>query len=113
MTDYLNDPRFAHAVSEFESACHCSRAWDAKLKEYLEIYGNIGVAISGAGREHFPDDVKDHMRRIAKAVTHHSDLGHAARPYRVHTSTMIKVARAVASRDGSGFYGPQPYMVSL
>lgn len=105
---FLNRPDLAKAQSEFESACHCSRAYCAKLAEYLAEYGDHGATISGAGRDHFPSDVKDHLRRIARAVGHHSDLARAARPARVHMATINRLAREVATRDGSGFYGPQP-----
>lgn len=104
----LNNPKFAVAQSEFESACHCSRAYDSLLRDYLAQYGNHGPAVSGAGRDHFPADVKDHLRRVARAVSYHSDRGYAARPRYVRQATMRKLASAVARRDGSGFYGPQP-----
>lgn len=66
------------------------------------------AAASGAGRDHFPDDVKDHLRRIARAVTYHSDKGYALRPKYARQSAMRRLAQEVANRDGSGFYGPQP-----
>lgn len=105
---FLDRPDLARAQDKFESACHCSRAYDAKLAEYLAQYGAHGPDVSGAGRDHFPEDAKDHLRRIAHAVSRMSDEGFAARPSRVRQSTMRRLAAEVATRDGSGFYGPQP-----
>ena len=72
-------------------------------------YGSHGADISGACRDHFPDDAKDHLRRIARAVAYHSERGHAARPKGARASSLVRLARDVATRDGGGFYGPQPF----
>lgn len=103
----INRPDLAVAQSEFESACHCSRAYTAKFKEYLAEYGDHGPDVSGAGRDHFPNEAKDHLRRIAAAVTHHSGRAYAARPSRVRHATIRRLGQEIAARDGSGFYGPQ------
>lgn len=105
---YLDRPAFAAAQSEFESACHCSRAYDARLAEALRDHGDHGPAVSGAGRDHFPAETKEHLRRIAQAVTYHSERGHALRPKYARQAAMRRLAQEVATRDGSGFYGPQP-----
>lgn len=96
----------AKSQIEFESACHCSRAYNAKFSEYLAQFGDIGPDVSGAGRAHFPDEAKDHLRRIAKAVAHHCANASLARPSRVHRSTIIRLGQEIATRDGVGFYGP-------
>lgn len=105
---HINRPDLALARDKFESACHCSRAYCAALAEYLAIYGDHGPDISGAGRDHFPAEAKDHLRRIARAVTTLSEEGYAARPKGIRHSTLVRLSREVATRDGTGFYGPQP-----
>lgn len=110
---YLDNPRFAAAQSEFESACHASRAYDARLAEALRDHGDHGPAVSGAGRDHFPAETKEHLRRIAQAVAYHSDRGHALRPKYARSAAMRRLAQEVATRDGSGFYGPQPLSPEL
>lgn len=110
---YLDNPRFANAQSEFESACHCSRAYDASLAEALREHGDHGESVSGAGRDHFPAETKDHLRRIAQAVTYHSDRGFALRPKYARQASMRRLSQEVATRDGSGFYGPQPLNTGL
>jgi hypothetical protein len=74
----------------------------------LAEFGDHGSLISGCVRDHFPADVKEHLRELAKDVTAESDKAWAARPTRVRHSTMLKLSRAVAQDTGSGFYGPQP-----
>ena len=106
-----NDPKFARAAKYFANACKHSRAYDAALESALVQYGNHGPNVSGCGRNHFPSDVKDALRMKARQVSFWSKMGHGkARPARVHASTMVKLARLVATRDGFGFYGPQGEM---
>lgn len=103
----LERPELAPAVRHFTAACAASRAWDRKLTEALALYGGHGVQISGCGREHFPSRTKDHLRTLSRAITDHCNAARNARPSGVHTSTMHELGCAVATRDGSGFYGPQ------
>ena len=103
---FINRPDLAAAQSEFESACHCSRFYNDMLASYCAQYGDHGPAISGAGRDHFPEDVKAHLRRVATSVSHHCDLARAARPARVRHVTIRRLGQEVATRDGVGFYGP-------
>lgn len=110
---FLDDPRFSAAQSEFESACHCARSYDQQAAAYLAQYGAHGPDISGACRDHFPDDAKDHLRRLARAVTYHSERGHNARPKGARAASVARLAREVATRDGGGFYGPQPLPAGL
>lgn len=107
MPDILNRPDLAKAERLFSYACLASRMHDTEAKRAFANYGSHGPDISGCVREHFPEGVKNTLRRLARAVTVRSDEAYAARPPRVRLDTMRKLARAVAARDGSGFYGPQ------
>lgn len=105
---FINRPDLKKCQSEFESACHFSRCYGEQFRVYLAQYGDYGPDISGAGRDHFPAEAKDHLRRIARGVSHHSDLAFAARPKRIRKATLIRLWREIATRDGTGFYGVSP-----
>lgn len=107
--DYLSNPKFAEVVRHFERACKASRLHNAQAKRALANYGDHGALISGCVRDHFPDRVKDQLRGLARMVTHESDAAREARPKRVHLRTIRHIGRLVATRDGSGYYGPQTY----
>lgn len=107
MYRFINRPDLAISQSEMESACHCSRAYSAQFQVYLAAYGDHGADVSGCGRDHFPIEAKDHMRRIAAAVSYHSQRAYAARPARVRHATILRLGQEIATRDGTGFYGPQ------
>lgn len=104
----LNSEEFAGPRWHFAAACKASRDWSAQLSDALAAFGDHGPNISGCGRDHFPADVKDRLRALARSVTTHCDEAHAARPRNVHFSTMRTLGQLVAMRDGTGFYGPQP-----
>lgn len=89
-------------------ACMFSRWHDAAAADALAEFGDHGAQISGCVRDHFPADVKEHLRILARAVTTATDAAYAARPPRVQMQTIRALGRAIAARDGSGFYGPQP-----
>ena len=108
MKNVLDRKDLAKAAEYFAAACHQSRAWDSEFSVARMKYGAHGLNISGCGRDHFPDHVKRELRELARQVSAFSDLAHAARPPRVRLSTMRALSRAIAARDGSGFYGPQP-----
>ncbi len=91
----------------FALACKFSREWDSALDDALRVYGDHGPFISGCGRDHFPESVKDSLRELARKVTAASDGAYASRPRGVRVETIRKLGRAVAKRDGSGFYGPR------
>lgn len=93
----------------FAMACAASRMHSELAAIGLERFGDHGAQISGCVREHFPEALKNDLRALASMVTHYSDLAHDCRPLRVRRDTMRHLARSVATRDGSGFYGPQPY----
>jgi len=91
----------------FRRACRLSRDHDALAAQALGQFGNHGPPISGCVREHFPDNVKNKLRRLAARVTSYSDAAYAARPKRVRIATMRALSRAIAREYGYGFYGPQ------
>lgn len=105
---FIDRPDLAKCQSEFESACHFSRHYSRLFRESLAEFGDHGADISGAGRDHFPEERKDHLRRLAKGVSHHSDLAFAARPKRIRNATLVRLWREIATRDGTGFYGVAP-----
>ena len=108
MIPELYNPKFGAVAYRFELACAASRQHDMLAAAALKKYGEHGPQVSGCVRSHFPDDLKDELRAAAREVSRQSDLAHANRPKRVRTATIRAIGRAVATRDGSGFYGPQP-----
>ena len=104
----INQDRFARAEHLFALACAASRYHSMMAQNALRAYGSHGPAISGCVRDHFPAHIKDDLRAAARRVTEYSDAGYAARPPYVRRATMVKLARLIATRDGSGYYGPQP-----
>lgn len=108
MADLLSDERFAVVRRRFESACAASREHASKSAAALADYGAHGPLISGCVRSHFPEGVKEELRALARKVTEESEAAWLARPPRVRESTIRKIGQAIATRDGSGRYGPQP-----
>ena len=107
MTDRLNRPDLRPAATLFARACLASRVHSSMAGRALANYGDHGSQISGVVRDHFPERIKTQLRQLASAVTRYSDAAYAARPRRVRFATMRELARDIATRDGSGFYGPQ------
>lgn len=107
MKNLLTDPRFESARDHFVDACRFSRMHSEYAQIQLRVFGDHGAPISGCVREHFPADRKDNLRGLARLVSEASDRAWNARPKGVRNSTMRKLARLIAQRDGSGFYGPQ------
>ena len=103
----MTDSRLDKAREHFSRACAYSAQHSVEAMEALDHYGDHGSDISGCVRDHFPDAVKDRLRFLARTVTEASDAGYNARPPRVRFTTMRKLARDVARRNGSGYYGPQ------
>ena len=78
----------------------------AKLTTWaLARFGDHGPQISGCMRDHFPDPVKDRLRKLARKVSHYNDKARSARPYRSHMASVHKRARALVRQLGTGFYG--------
>ena len=100
--------QFADAREHFRRACFASKLHITSAEQALALYGDHGPQISGCVRDHFPEDVKDHLRALAREVTAEGDAARAARPKHVRTETMRLLASLVAEKYGHGFYGPQP-----
>lgn len=98
----------AASARAFAFACLASRQHDASAALAFKQYGDHGPAISGCVRDHFPDPVKDQLRELARRVSLHSDIAYAARPRGVRFATVRALGKAIAQRDGAGFYGPRP-----
>ena len=107
MKKLLDNPKFAKVVSLYVQACASSRHYDKLAAQALEQYGSHGAQISGCVREHFPEKVKDELRALARNINFYSDKAWTARPKHTREDTIRAIGRAVARRDGSGFYGPQ------
>ena len=103
----LDNPKFATVVSHFEQCCKASRDHSQLASESLDRFGDQGSQISGVVRDHFPVDVKDRLRELARTVTRESDAAYAARPKYTRVTTIRAIGQLVAKRDGSGFYGPR------
>lgn len=99
----------APAVADkFALACAASRLHFRAATAALETYGRHGPFISGCVRAHFPESVKSELRSLARLVGHYSDAARAARPPRMRHATVRRIGQAIATRDGAGYYGPQP-----
>jgi len=92
----------------FTDACIASRTYDKLLRDALDTFGDHGLAVSGAGRDHFPKEVKQRLRNQADAVTAYCGLAWESRPFKYRDTTMRQLAQQCADKHGSGFYGPQP-----
>lgn len=103
----LTDSRLDGAREHFSRACAYSRQHVLEAGEALKRYGDHGPDISGCVRDHFPETVKNRLRDLARQVATSSDAGYAARPARVWSRTIRALARDVAAREGSGYYGPR------
>lgn len=108
MRTLIDNPKFETARAYFEAACAASRRHSAKAAEAFNLYGDHGPQISGCVRDHFPEDVKNILRIQARLVSEFLNKAYANRPARVRSTTMRQLGREVATRFGSGFYGPQP-----
>jgi len=108
MKAVLDNPKFTNSQTFFVLACSASRMHKAKAAVALDAYGDHGALISGCVRDHFPAEVKDALRFWSQEVTRLSDLAYANAPKYSRLATIRRLGQAVATRDGSGFYGPQP-----
>lgn len=101
------DPKFALPKMWFIDACIASQAYDKMLRHALDMFGNHGNDVSGAGRDHFPETTKQRLRDKCLQVKWYSDMAWESKPKRVHDSTMRELSRQCANHHGFGFYGPQ------
>jgi len=104
--DLLRRADLASPRDSFGLACYFSRKHAALTERALKAHGAHGPQVSGIIREHFPAHIKTKLRALARLVSIHSDTAYSVRPARVRLSTMRELSRAVAARDGSGYYGP-------
>jgi hypothetical protein len=97
---FIDRPDLAVSQLYMESACHCARAYDNQLRDYLDQYATYG---------NFPNDAKYRLRNIANTVTLRARAAHSHKPSRVRRSTIDRLGQEIATRDGSGnMYGPRP-----
>lgn len=106
--DYLTDHEFAPVVEFMRKACEASRKHSALAQHALAKYGSAGCDISGCVRTHFPEEIKDQLRALARSVSEFSDSAWKLRPAYTQRKIVNRIGRLVATRDGSGYYGPQP-----
>ena len=98
----------AKSAEQFKIACYTSRHYGELCRAYADQFGDgNGRQISGCYRDHFPTEVKDRLRTMAQSIGIYSKLAYNYKPKGVQTATIAKLARAIARRDGCGFYGPQ------
>lgn len=107
-TRLIARPDLKRAAELFTDACAQSRQHSKTAADALQTYGDHGPLISGCVRDHFPMFTKDYLRSLARNVGILSNAAYESRPRGVRVATMRALARAIATRDGSGFYGPQP-----
>ena len=106
--DILSRADLEKSADAMQSACFLSREHSRLCRDYLAQYGNgNGKDISGIYRDHFPEPVKEQLRSIARAIAEFSYRAYKVKPRGVHAATIRKLGRAIAARDGTGFYGPQ------
>lgn len=99
----------APAARHFARACRLSRAWSRYVTRNIRLHGDVqGNHTSGCYSPEWPETVKKRLRKVAYAITEVSNAGYSARPSGVHGTTLRSLASAIARRDGSGYYGPQP-----
>lgn len=103
----IERPDAAMCVAAFAASCAMSREHIRLLGDALTVYGDHGCSISAIGRDHFPEPLKTALRMMARDVTTLVATAYHLKPRGMHASTMRAIGRAVAKRDGTGFYGVQ------
>ncbi len=97
------------AERHFTRACRLSRLWSSYVSRNIDRHGRRpGNHVSAVYSDAWPEYIQERLRKVARAVSCFTDAGYAARPKGVHRSTMTRLAKSIARRDGSGYYGPQP-----
>jgi len=104
----LNDPRWQPCITRLEVCCMLSRHWSEQVQRYIKLHGDvIGCHTSGCYNPDWPETVKNRLRDLAFGVGLMEDEAYRFRPRKTHRSTVTSIARFIARRDGSGYYGPQ------
>lgn len=110
LTPTRRDPdgaQTALATLRLTQAYVASRLHSQMAETFIAAYGDgNGDQISGSVRDHFPTEVKDALREVARSVTKClSDSREAwRRAGRTHATWMREKEQTIA-RDGRGFYG--------
>lgn len=102
---YLDNPKFADSQHYFEVACAVSRKHRDVQNAAYEKYGKQGPIISVIGQDHFPEDVKEELRSLARETSFMNNKGVEKKPARVRRETIYNLAREVSHKNGIGFYG--------
>jgi len=96
----------ARARAELKLAYAFSRA-HSRLAVWAEgAYGAQGATISGVYREHFPQPVKERLRRLASMVSERLAYSRSAwRQAGKRQSTWQRLRQNIIRAYGRGFYG--------
>lgn len=105
---YLGRAELADVEHYYTVACAASRKHRDVQCDAYDKYGNKGPTISAVGQEHFPKDIKDELRSLAREVSDMCKKAEESRPKGIRMETVYRVGREIAYRDGIGFYGPFP-----
>jgi len=77
-------------------ATKARKIYAARLYIAVKNYGEpIGTHTSGIYNPNFPDNEKNKLLRLCRAINRFSDMGFLSRPRGVHLSTIQKQFRAI------------------
>lgn len=102
---YLGRAELEDVEHYYVVACAASRKHRDVQNAAYEKYGTKGPLISAIGQDHFPEDVKEELRSLAREVSDMCKKAEKSRPKGIRMETVYRVGREVAYRDGKGFYG--------
>ena len=96
----------AVALADLSHAYALSRAHSNLAIWAEQKFGKKGPLISGVVREHFPPDVKEHLRFLASGVGESFRWSLARwRMAGRRRETWLRAKADIRNREGSGFYG--------
>lgn len=103
----LKRPELAEPIRHLQRACRLSRRWSSYVALNIKRHGAVrGNHVSGVYNDSWPDYVKDRLRVIAQAVGNVASMAFTLRPKGIHSTTITRLYREVALKEGCGFYGP-------